>query len=224
MDIKRDDYIIIDITWKSGFKHSVPCRGFNLKSQIEFQKSIFWIESYSYRVVTKKEYEESIWGSLEAVDTELKTSMTSSASPRKRGTSQKKVGSDVSTTQASAKTAIKTTKEKATSSTRMKKKPSGLEKEIVNERRTRKSKTLEENPTKRKPRQAAGKDSKGIPKPKRDAKPTVKRASSSSKEARNELRKPKVPNVRKPKKDVQGTNDPGTKSTSGNGNRKRKTQ
>jgi len=64
MDIKRDDYIFIDITWKSGFKHTVFCRGFNFKSQIDFTKSIFWIDKFTWRVVSEKEYNAKLWAPL----------------------------------------------------------------------------------------------------------------------------------------------------------------
>ncbi len=65
MNITRDDFVFIDITWKGGFKHTVPCRGFNFKSQIEFTKSIFWIEKFTWRVVTEKEYNAKLWAPLE---------------------------------------------------------------------------------------------------------------------------------------------------------------
>lgn len=58
----RDGYYLIDITWKTGFKHTVACRGYNLKSEITFNKSIFWIEDMSYREVTQEEYELKAWG------------------------------------------------------------------------------------------------------------------------------------------------------------------
>ena len=74
MDIKKDDYIFIDITWKSGFKHTVPCRGFNLKSQLEFTKSIFWIDKFTWRVVTEKDYNAKLWAPLEEKDNEPRAS------------------------------------------------------------------------------------------------------------------------------------------------------
>lgn len=58
----RDGYYFIDVTWKSGFKHIVPCRGYNLKSEITFHENIFWIDSFIYYEVTKEQYEEKVLG------------------------------------------------------------------------------------------------------------------------------------------------------------------
>jgi hypothetical protein len=85
--------------------------------------------------------------------------------------------------------------------------------------RTKQRKTQQEAPAKRKPRAKASEDSESISKPKR---PAIKRAASTSKAKSNELRKPAVPNVRKPKKDVQGTNNSRTKAAPRTGNRKSK--
>lgn len=161
MDIKRDDYIFIDIEWKSGFKHTAFCRGFNLQSHIKFNESIFWIKKFTWRVVSEKEYNAKLWPTIE---------------------------------------------------------------ENEDERGKRKSKTLKEAPAKRDSRTKAGKDSKAVRKPQRASKPAAKRATSSSKEARTELREPKVRNVRKPKKDVQGTDNSGKATLPRTRSRKAKTQ
>ena len=161
MDVKRDDYIFIDIEWKSGFKHTSLCRGFNLKSQIAFNESIFWIKKFKWRVVSEKEYNAKLWPTIE---------------------------------------------------------------ETKNEQRASKGKALKENPAKGNARTKASEDSKAVRKPQRASKPTAKRASSSSKEARTELREPKVRNVRKSKKDIQGTNDSGETSLPRTRGRKAKTQ
>ena len=121
----RDSYYFIDVTWKSGFKHTVPCRGFRLKSELEFNKSIFWIESIEYYEVTQKQYEEKTWESPLVVDTELKTTKKPTTSQRKRGKSQLKDGAEQSTTPASVKPARKTTKPRTPSSTATKKKTTG---------------------------------------------------------------------------------------------------
>ena len=70
MNVTRDDFVFIDITWKGGFKHTVPCRGYNFKSQIEFTKSIFWIEKFKWRIVTEKEYTAKLWAPLEEIEDE----------------------------------------------------------------------------------------------------------------------------------------------------------
>jgi hypothetical protein len=129
----RDGYYFIDVTWKSGFKHTVPCRGFNLKSEIAFNQSIFWIDSIHYYEVTKEQYEEKTWESSLVADIEPKTTTKRTTSQPKRGKSLKKDGVEQSTTPASAKTARKTTKLKTQSSTATKKKPTGS-KETKNDR------------------------------------------------------------------------------------------
>lgn len=218
MDVKRDDYIFLDVTWKSGFKHTVPCRGYNLKSQIDFNNSLFWIEKFTWRVVTQKEYEDKLWASPLVADTEKTTSTNTTRSRRKSGQSEKTDGKKHSATKQSATTATKNTKKKASSSTATRKQPSGsLVKENENGSRTRKAKAQQEAPSKTKSRGKASKDSEAV-------RSTKRRTSSSSKETRNELREPKVSNVRKSKKDVARDDDSGTKALPRNGNRKSKTQ
>jgi hypothetical protein len=100
--------------------------------------------------------------------------------------------------------------------------PTGIiDMEDDDEPRASKGKALKETAAKRKPRQQASEDTEGVSKPKRQA---VKRAASTSKAKGNELRKPAVPNVRKPKKDVQGTNNSRTKAAPRTRNTKSKTQ
>ena len=224
MDIKRDDYIFLDIEWKHGFKHISYCRGYNLKSHIKSIEALFWVKSFTWRVVTQEEYESKLWESSAAADTESKTLTTRKTSSAKASTSTKTATRKPSATKQSVKAASKNTK-KQESSSKAKKKPSdGLTKETTNERRTSKGKALKENPAKGNSRTKASEDSKTVSKPTRASKPAAKRTASASKEARTELRKPKVPNVRKPKKDVQGTNNPGEASLPRTRSRKAKTQ
>ena len=161
MDIKKDDYIFIDVTWQGGFKHTVPCRGYNLKSQIKFHESLNYLKSFKWRVVTEKEYNTKLWAPLE---------------------------------------------------------------ENVDERRASKGKALKENPAKGNSRTKTSKDSKTVSKPKRASKPAVKRTTSPSKKTRTELREPEVRVLRKPKKDVQGTDNSGKASLPRTRSRKTKTQ
>jgi hypothetical protein len=154
MDIKRDDYIFIDIEWKTGFKHIVFCRGYNLEAQIRFTETIFWVKKFSWRVVTEKEYNTKLWAPLE---------------------------------------------------------------EVTNERRKRKSKTLEENPSKGDSHIKANKDSKAVWS-------SSKRTAPPSKEARTELREPKVRTVRKSTKAVARTNDSGKKTPTRSRSSKSKAQ
>lgn len=121
----RDGYYFIDITWKSGFNHIVPCRGYNLKSEIAFNQSLFWIEKFHYYEVTKEQYEEKLWGTSLAADTEKTTTKSTTRSPRKSGSSTKVDGAKPSRTKRSATPATKSTKKKAQSATPTKKRSSG---------------------------------------------------------------------------------------------------
>ena len=60
-----DAYFFIDVEWKDGLKHTVACRGYDLKSQMKFHDSIFWIKTYKYYEVTQKQYEDKIYGTEE---------------------------------------------------------------------------------------------------------------------------------------------------------------
>ena len=135
-------YYFITLKWKGGFTHIVPCRNYNLKSQLRFAESLEYVEHISYKEVTEEKYNEYYADEKE-----------NSNGPRKQRKAQ------------------------------------------------------QENPPKGKLRKEASKDSKGSVGTKRKATPSVRKAQPSK------LRESKVPNVRKSKKDVQGTNNPGTKTT-----------
>lgn len=154
MNVEKQDYIFIDVEWQGGFKHVVPCRGYNLQSQLAFNKSLNYVKDFKWRVVSEKQYNALMWPSFEEND---------------------------------------------------------------NERSSGKRKTQQENPAKGKPRKATDKDSKVI----RDA---SGRGTSTSKKKRTELREPEVRDVRKPKKNVARTNNPGTKTLSRTRNSKRSSQ
>ncbi len=119
--MKNDDYIFIDVTWKSGFKHTVPCRGYRFKSETKFIESLFWIDKYTWREVTQKDYEDKIWGSGLVADTEKTTLKSTTRSPRKNTQSEKTAGKKPSRTKQSVTTATKNTRKKASSSTVTKK-------------------------------------------------------------------------------------------------------
>lgn len=125
----REGYYFITVTWKGGFTHIVPCRGYNLKSQLDFNKSLFWVDKYDYVEVTQEKYEEYYSGSIDE----------------------------------------------------------GTEKQA--------------DSTKGKPRKKRSEDSKATRNPSGQPTRTTKEKSSV-------LRESKVRDVRKPKKDVQGTNNP----------------
>lgn len=53
-----DSYYLMKVKWKGGFTHDILCRGYNLKSWVDFQKSIEYVESFSYEEITKAAYEK----------------------------------------------------------------------------------------------------------------------------------------------------------------------
>lgn len=60
--VKRYDYIQIDVTYITGFKFSIPARGYNLKSWIEFQESLSSVKKHTYKIITKEEYDKLFYG------------------------------------------------------------------------------------------------------------------------------------------------------------------
>lgn len=143
----KDDYVFIDVTWTTKFKHTVPCRGFNYKSTMKSIQELDYVTDISPRIVTQEEYDTYIHGGDDG--------------PAEQGITQ------------------------------------------------------QENPPKRSRAKAKSKDSKGT----RDSggKPTRTVGSQPS-----ELRKPKLRDVSKPKKNIQGTNNPGTERVSKPGRTTRK--
>ena len=61
--VNRDAYFLITVVWKDGMTHKIPCRGYNLKSWLDFQKSIEYIEKYSYAETTQKIHDKMVFGS-----------------------------------------------------------------------------------------------------------------------------------------------------------------
>ena len=61
--VSRDAYFAIDVVWEGGFKHTVPCRGYNLGSQIKFQESLQYIKKFTIKEITKIKYEKMVYGS-----------------------------------------------------------------------------------------------------------------------------------------------------------------
>jgi hypothetical protein len=60
--VTKDDYVFIDVTWTTKFKHSVPCRGFNFKSTMKSIEELDYVTDISPRIVTQEEYETYIHG------------------------------------------------------------------------------------------------------------------------------------------------------------------
>jgi hypothetical protein len=61
--VPRDNYYQIDVVWEDNFKHSIPARGYNLGSWIQFHDSIEYIKKHSYKEITKAKYEKMVYGS-----------------------------------------------------------------------------------------------------------------------------------------------------------------
>ena len=123
--VSRDGYYIIQVKWKSGFTHKVPCRGYGLKSEMAFNDSLFWVESHFFYEITQQEYEEYAWAQSLAVDIEKTTKKTTTRSPRKNGKSVPKDGAKLSRTKQSVRPATKSVKNKAASAEPTKKRSSG---------------------------------------------------------------------------------------------------
>ena len=58
----KDDYVFIDVTWTTKFKHTVPCRGFNYKSTMKSIEELDYVTDISPRIVTQEEYDTYIHG------------------------------------------------------------------------------------------------------------------------------------------------------------------
>ena len=139
MKVSSNAFYFIDVTWKGGFKHIVPCRGYGLQSQLRFNDSLIYVESAEPREVTEEEYNNRIWGDLDGRDDQREAQ--------------------------------------------------------------------QENPPKRSRAKAKSKDSESI----RNTSGKSPRVTGSQP---SKLLKPTVRNVSKSKKDIQGTNDTGTKAVS----------
>ena len=132
----KDDYVFIDVTWTTKFKHSVPCRGFNYKSTMKSIEELDYVTDISPRIVTQEEYETYIHGDDD-------------------GPTEQRI-------------------------------------------------PQQENPPKRSRAKAKSKDSEV-------ARDTGGKSARTAKAQPSELRKPKLRDVPKPKKDIQRTNNPGAK-------------
>jgi len=87
MKVNPSAYYFIDVTWKGGFKHIVPCRGYGLQSQLRFNDSLMYVESAEPKEVTEEEYYNRIWGDPDGRDNESETQQTN---PPKRSRSKAK--------------------------------------------------------------------------------------------------------------------------------------
>jgi hypothetical protein len=180
----RDGYYFIDVTWKSGFKHTIPCRGYNLKSEIAFNDSLFWVESFNYYEVTEQQYEEKLWGAGYPADIEKTTTKSTTASKRK---ATAETGVKQSATKRSATPATKSTKKKDQSSAPTKKRSSGST-------TTRKTKdgTIPKPKRATKARQATEESKEASPK-------VPRKKRTSTKDGKQDGKRSVTPNKRQPK-------------------------
>jgi hypothetical protein len=58
--VQRDAYYQISVKLVDGFRFKVPARGFNLKSLLDFEKSLDSVAEHSYKEITEKEYDKMI--------------------------------------------------------------------------------------------------------------------------------------------------------------------
>ena len=60
--VNRDAYFFIDVVWKSGFKHRVPARGYELKSWLNLLEKNDWIDHSVYSEVLEEQFNEHCHG------------------------------------------------------------------------------------------------------------------------------------------------------------------
>ena len=54
--VNKDAFFQIDVKMQGGFKFKIPTRGYGLKSLLDFQKTLLYVEKYSFKEITEKEY------------------------------------------------------------------------------------------------------------------------------------------------------------------------
>jgi hypothetical protein len=100
MKVSSNAFYFIDVTWKGGFKHIVPCRGYGLQSQLKFNDSLIYVESAEPREVTEEEYNNRIWGDLDGRDNQREAQQEN---PPKRSRAKAKSKDSESTRNTSGK-------------------------------------------------------------------------------------------------------------------------
>ena len=98
----KDDYVFIDVTWTTNFKHIVPCRGFNFKSIMKSIEDLDYVIESSPRIVTQEEYETYIHG---GDDGPTDQGISQQEDPPKRGRAKAKSKDSESTRNPSGKPA-----------------------------------------------------------------------------------------------------------------------
>jgi hypothetical protein len=58
--ILKEDHFLIYVTWKHGFRHIWPCRGYDLKSILTFLRSLTSIDTFEHKKVSEKLYTKTV--------------------------------------------------------------------------------------------------------------------------------------------------------------------
>lgn len=87
--VPRDAYFFIDVTWKSGFKHRVPARGYELKSWLNHLEKNEWVEFSIYAEVTQLEYDAFCHPQVKAPVKQPKEPRTKTSTKKPKSTSTK---------------------------------------------------------------------------------------------------------------------------------------
>jgi hypothetical protein len=67
--VEYDGYYFVDAVAKDGYKMTIPARGYNLRSWINFEKSLGC--TVEYRVVTEKVWMKTHWTQIPLTETEV---------------------------------------------------------------------------------------------------------------------------------------------------------
>ena len=62
--IIKQGYYQISVKMSTGFKFKVPARGYNLKSLLDFEKTLNYVSEYSYKAISQKEHDKLIYGDI----------------------------------------------------------------------------------------------------------------------------------------------------------------
>jgi hypothetical protein len=54
--VNKNAFFQIDVKMKGGFKFKIPTQGHGLKSLLDFQKTLLYVEKYSFKEITEKDY------------------------------------------------------------------------------------------------------------------------------------------------------------------------
>jgi hypothetical protein len=60
--ILKDGYYQISVKLEDGFRFKIPARGYNLKSLLDFEKSLDSVTEHSFKEISSKEYDKMIYG------------------------------------------------------------------------------------------------------------------------------------------------------------------